>query len=105
MILSEQPAEGSALARALYPKQYDRTRETQVLEVIAVLLAHIRQLTVNPDVKPADMPSSYEDIFAKVEEAVEQIGFKGASLTLEEIDRLQGWDRGRRIDVEPDESG
>lgn len=51
--------------RALYPNDFDRSRESQALELAAVLVQRLILLSGNQTgVKPADLPSTFEDLFA-----------------------------------------
>lgn len=63
-IMQQQPPTGSAVARALFPDEFDRSREVQVLEVLAVLLRQANIARGNPsEARESAFPSSFEDLF------------------------------------------
>jgi hypothetical protein len=76
-IIRHQPPAGSAMARELHPEDFDRTREVQVLELLAVLIQHVSIKLSNPlpvyDVEPPrsepDFPETYPDLFAPPKDA------------------------------------
>ena len=65
------------MARELHPEDFDRTREVQVLELLAVLIQHVSIKLSNPlpvyDVEPPrsepDFPETYPDLFAPPKDA------------------------------------
>lgn len=65
-IVTKQPTQQSAVFRDLYPDKYDMTRESQILEIVAVILqsANIARGTQSK-AKAADFPKTFEDLFKK----------------------------------------
>jgi hypothetical protein len=64
-IIWQQPPHLSAVARALHPEEFDRTREVQVLEFLAVLVQRGNFLGAMNDVKESQLPHKFEDLFEK----------------------------------------
>jgi hypothetical protein len=72
-ILHLQPPQQSALYRELHPQDYDRTRESQVLELLTVLVAQMQALVGNQSgVKPSQLPKAFDDLFAKQRPALDE---------------------------------
>jgi hypothetical protein len=65
-VLTQQPPDTSALQRELNPDSFDRTREAQLLELLAVQVARLTQYAGNASgVKESALPTSFEDLFTK----------------------------------------
>lgn len=64
-LLYQQPPHLSAVWRALHPDDFDRTREVQLLEVLAVLVQRGNILGAMNDVPESKMPKRFEDMFEK----------------------------------------
>lgn len=61
-----QPPATSAVYRQTHPDMYDRTKDTDRLEVVAVLVAQLARLTGNQTGQHIkDMPNRWEDLFPK----------------------------------------
>jgi hypothetical protein len=57
----------------LHPQDYDRTRESQILELLTVLVAQMQDLVGNQSgVKPHQLPKSFDDLFAKQRPALDE---------------------------------
>jgi hypothetical protein len=65
-IVTMQRPEQSAVYRELHPDDYDRTRITEVLEILAVLTQRGNIARGNPSgAKGSDMPQQFNDLLAK----------------------------------------
>ena len=72
-IISEQNPAGSAAWRKINPDNFDRTREVQALEVLAVLLQHVNLrignglgvFDIQPPTSGPDLPETFPDLFAQ----------------------------------------
>lgn len=63
-IITEQPPAGSAVWRALHPKDFDRTREAQILELLSVLVQQGNILRGNQTGRRnPKLPEKFEDLF------------------------------------------
>lgn len=90
VIVTQQPAEGSAVHRAEFPEEHDRTKLVDRVETLVLLFERDRQRRAG--VPEGDLPGMWSDLFAPAEPE---------GMSLEEIDRRLG--RTAMIDSEPRE--
>lgn len=93
-ILAMQPPAQSAVYRELRPKDWDRTRQVELLEQLAVILVSGQMKLGNwTKVTAADLPGTYEDLFDRTPTAP-TADPERQLYSLEQIDALVGWNQG-----------